>query len=943
MPKLKILADGNSEQAKSQARGKLFEILMRNVLTFHGYQTDAIPNVNYSGMEIDIEGKASIAGTPLYAECKCYDTEVGSPHLHRFFGKYMSRWLLDEHCHGLFVAIPGINSHAKAFYKDNCEGNPRLTLKVLEEQQVLEAMYNSQIIVRPEGFSKVIDPGVGQLGDYAVLYTERGCFGIQYVIPFGATLPNSVVIFDSLGRHVATGDVVEYLTALYPELNELHILPNSSHTIQTATSIDRQLEQIVEVRGSSACFEYQFPASPEYFVGRDAGLDQIQSFATLVLAKQTTSRGIVFEGNSGWGKSSLVLASASALQQLGHLAIAIDSRTASSSQFVLRAVDHVLNVLQHNHVSLDRQVSEGPLTGFDGAIDALIRFGKNLEEQGKILFIFFDQFENVFPLAETAARVRDVFVKTLDAQTNVVFGFSWKTDLIGYTNDFPFRVREAITTGSQHIRLEPFSEVESTTLLDRLGEELRTPVRKDLRFFLAAFSQGYPWLLKKLCAHVKSQREQGVSQQNIADSLLNVEQLFQEDITGLSAEQEETLRRIARLAPVSVSEIAEEFKPAVIQSLVDARLMVRVGHMYDIYWDIFRDYLNGGSLPVQENYILRCSAALIFKHCRVIAAQGGQLDVEAFRDLAGLRSGSFYNVIREMRLLGLATVENDQVALGIPVGNAEKEFEDNFREHLREKLRRNRLVSNLLRDLENEEALSIEQVADLLQKECPYISANRATWNFYARAFGSWMEIADLATYDQKSAQIEYYSPGSVLRQSNILEGRSKIGIAVPTVQYGPIEKVSARLIDAVDGTKKVDWSGIAPSTQTKALSALEQLQLIRRRPRVIEVTSQLREFVANPERRPAMFAERAIRVEAFSIFVGILNTYQSEGRSTKEIGKELKEVLSADWRDSSAEVNAKIMLNWARHSGLAPGVFANRRQTPRSHHDEPTCNGREC
>ena len=943
MPKLKILADGNSDQAKSQARGKLFENLMQSVLASHGYQIDAISNVNYGGMEIDIEGIASITGTPLYAECKCYDTEVGSPHLQRFFGKYTSRWFRDEHCHGLFVAIPGINSHAKAFYKENCEGNPRVTLKVLEEQQVLEAMYDSNIIVRPEAFSRVIDPEVAQLGDYAILYTERGCFGIQYVIPFGATLPNAVAIFDSRGRHVATGDVVEYLTALCPELKEFHIVPNRDHAIHTTTFVDRQLEQIVEVRGSSACFEYQFPASPEYFVGRDAGLGQLQSFVNQVLAKQTTSRGIVFEGNSGWGKSSLVLASVNALQQLGHLAVAIDSRTASSSQFVLRAVDHVLNVLRHNHVSLDRQVNEEPLTGFDGAIDALISFGKNLEGQGKVLFIFFDQFENVFPLAETAARVRDVFVKTLDAQTNVVFGFSWKTDLIGYTNDFPYQVRDAITTGSQHIRLEPFSEAESNDLLDRLAKELRTPVRKDLRFFLSEFSQGYPWLLKKLCAHVKSQREQGVSQQNIADSLLNVEQLFQDDITGLSAEQEETLRRIARLAPVSVSEIAEEFKPEVIQSLVDARLMVRVGTMYDIYWDIFRDYLNGGALPVQENYILRCFAAPIFKHCRVVAEQGGQLDVEAFREQAGLKSRSFYNVIREMRLLSLVTTENDQVTLGIAVGNAEKEFEDIFREHLREKLRRNRLVSNLLRHLENEGTLSIEQVVDILKKECPYISANPATWNLYARAFGSWMEIADLATYDQKSAKLEYYSPGSVLRQSNILEGRSKSGITVPTVPYGPIEKVSARLIDAVDGTRKVDWSGITPSTRTKALSALEQFQFIRRRHQLITVTSQLREFVTNHERRPAMFAERAIRVEAFSMFVGILNTYQSEGRSLKEIGNELKVALHADWKDSTAEANAKIMLNWARNAGLAPGVFAKGRRMALSHDDKPSRSGREC
>ncbi len=74
--------------------------------------------------------------------------------------------------------------------------------------------------------------------------------------------------------------------------------------------------------------------------------------------------------------------------------------------------------------------------------------------------------------------------------------------------------------------------------------------------------------------------------------------------------------------------------------------------------------------------------------------------METFRDQAGLQSRSFYNVIREMRLLSLVSTDNDQVTLEIPVQSEDKEFEDIFREHLREKLRRNRLVSRMLRDLE---------------------------------------------------------------------------------------------------------------------------------------------------------------------------------------------------------------------------------------------------
>jgi hypothetical protein len=59
------------------------------------------------------------------------------------------------------------------------------------------------------------------------------------------------------------------------------------------------VEEIVEVRGSSSCFEYQFPASPEHFVGRQPILEEIDSFTQAVISRETSSRGILFEANSG--------------------------------------------------------------------------------------------------------------------------------------------------------------------------------------------------------------------------------------------------------------------------------------------------------------------------------------------------------------------------------------------------------------------------------------------------------------------------------------------------------------------------------------------------------------------------------------------------------------------------------------------------------------------
>ena len=510
MGRLKILASGNTPQARAQARGRLFEELMALVLSHYGYQIVGKPNVNYAGMEIDIEGKATLTGVPLYAECKCHETDISSPELHAFFGKYMTRWLKDKRSHGLFTALPGINSHAKGFYRENCEENPEFTLRLLEEAEVLTAMFESGILAAPGLFSRAIGQELGTPGDSLVLYTDKGCFWIQYVIPLGSGIANSISVLDAKGNPITSSETIDYLTQLYPELEDFENLSISSNMGARESIAEQDTDQIVEVRGSSACFEYQFPASPEYFVGRELVLEGLDSFATEVIERVTSARGIVFEANSGWGKSSVVLASVARLQQSGHFAVALDSRTASTSQFILRAVEYTLNNSNMAKCLPAREFERGTISGFDGAVDCLIKLGRTLEDHEKLLFIFFDQFENMFFLLDTLSRIRDLFVKVVDAQTNIVFGFSWKADLVGLTNEFPYQMRDTITSTSKRVALDTFSDIETTTLLDRLRDELRAPLRKDLRFFLSEFSQGYPWLLKKLCAHVKAQREAGV-------------------------------------------------------------------------------------------------------------------------------------------------------------------------------------------------------------------------------------------------------------------------------------------------------------------------------------------------------------------------------------------------------------------------------------------------
>lgn len=460
-------------------------------------------------------------------------------------------------------------------------------------------------------------------------------------------------------------------------------------------------------------------------------------------------------------------------------------------------------------------------------------------------------------------------------------------------------------------------------MLSRLSKELGSSVRKDLQFILSEFSQGYPWLLKKLCAHVKAQCEAGVLQSEIATSLLNVEELFQDDLKELSAAEEDTLRRLSKAAPVGVQELSEDFDAEVVQSLVNRRLLVRVGHKYDIYWDIFRDYLNTGRLPVQENYILRVQIGSVLKATRLLSEHNVAVEVDEFRKQAGISSEkSFYNIVRDMRLLGLAKIRTGKIELQVSLPRDSAAFSDSLGAILRDRLRRNRFIWRISERLESGDSPSLAALASLLSGWCPYISATSETWHTYARILADWMDFTGLATFRTTDGILDRFARGPIDRSRYNRSGKHRRQTATPLIQYGPIERSAVLLYDSRRVGMVQDWSTFKPTTRTKALSCLEQLGFVRRSGGVVDLLPAGQDFAANSSDRVRLFREAALKIESFRVFVDILDRYQNTGATLQAIAREIRGELRSDWKDGTAETIVKIMLDWARHADLAPGMF---------------------
>ncbi|HEX7575510.1 MAG TPA: hypothetical protein VF360_03960 [Candidatus Methanoperedens sp.] len=248
------------------------------------------------------------------------------------------------------------------------------------------------------------------------------------------------------------------------------------------------------------------------------------------------------------------------------------------------------------------------------------------------------------------------------------------------------------------------------------------------------------------------------------------------------------------------------------------------------------------------------------------------------------------------------------------------------------------MVSLIIDELKVEGSVTIGELSSLLVKWCPYISATDKTWQIYARVFAGWIDFADLAIFESKEGTITNYMPGNEVRKRDLLLPKRRGGSTIPSIQYTPVEKAAIRIVQALQGNSEIDWTGFKKSTRYKTLTTLEDLGFITRKTRSINVLPKAMEFVTFPDRRPALFADGALKMRTFAAFVDILREHKEKGRTISQLASELRDKLNVNWKEGTATWSVKIMLDWARHTGLAPDIYSiNRSHSKRRYTKKET------
>ncbi|APW37994.1 hypothetical protein RD110_12975 [Rhodoferax koreense] len=880
-PPLVIIADGDTPAAQGNARGHLFERFIARVFEAYGYEAPsrASMNVRSNGYELDISTKTTLSGEPAIAECKAYSSPLAITALKAFYGQLCTERLESPTTKGWFVAIPGMtgDGHQLAKKLETKDSGFRLLTAV----EVYE-------LVKQKGWADPIKAEASPISDQGLLLTAAGICAIAKELDADTRLPTRILVRRA---HGAISETEKSLLAASDYAGALPVFDVSATTVPAAVNRTHvEAPTLVTVVGSTEDFEYQFPAAPQFFVGREALLRDVQG----VTKFDGTGQVIVLNAQSGWGKSSLALRIADQVRKAGGAALVFDTRTASSFSYVAAALQRATMVAVNDGLlTLQPNFSFASL---QSAIQTLEL--ASWKTPAAPLLIFFDQFENVFRDPRLTLEFRDLALSVRELSAPVSIGFSWKTDLVSLTENYPYRLRDEIRGTALVLNVEPFGPNEVGTLLGRLAKAAGAKLSLDLRQRIREYSQGLPWLLKKLASHILAQLKAGTSEEELLADSLNVERLFEQDIMALEASELDALKAIAREAPVAVVDVVERVSADMIQSLVDRRLLVRVGERLDIYWDTFREFLITGKIAVEDTYILRARPASTARLMQLVVANGGELATSDAVKALKTSQNVVFNISRELRQLGVLSPRQGMLVLveqlRAPINEAK------LQERVARSLKRHRLFG-VVQQLLQSSTVSIDDFAAKLPPVFPAIEATEKTWRTYADAFAHWLDYAGLI--HMRGQLLCPPSAGSKMRLLDE-DGRNRRR----TFPQGSPDIAIKYLQD-----QAVGLPSLPESSQSKAISDLQVLGVIREdltvkdlechaaltagQPQVIELIPLLRSLPAVAAALARLEIEPTMRAEA--------------------VGALLREGYGATWAPATVSMAGTKFRAWARVAGL--------------------------
>ncbi len=733
--------DRHSVTLEGHVKGQLFESFVRGVVQKLGY-TDIELRVKRNGLEFDLRATHVATHRRLLGEAKALERTVRAQELTGFVGKVLPE--ADGNLDALFVSVSPTAPEAEAYLADpktvglltrlGCSfrrlaGNELATVALEANRSASEEALRSRVeqteLVAFEPWLIVSDGGW-------IVAVPAGTDPVSG--------PSCVALFTAEGQWLETDrGLLDDIARQVPSLGELSLLPPSGSSDDLVRDDAAPLPGILV---GSGWFDYRFPAPPDYFIGRQKAIGQIEGLARAVARRETSLRVVQVLSRSGVGKSSLLVQLPSKLMDGLLASVLVDARAMRTPLAVQQVAAQLVDSVNEQH----RQSHSLP-GGRADLIPALRRACESCEP-GQVALVGIDQFESLLAVPSVFEAFLDVVVQATEESLPIVWVLARKNDLTA-TFDTSSKVDLGrLNELSEIVQLGDFDQPEAEVLIGALGASVKGRLRSDLKESVLTFSGGFPWLLKRVCAHIVKLLESGTSQLELAQAGLRAEDLFEEDLAGLSEQDKAVLKSLAGHLPATGTELSNRLEGELGSALLTARLgdflarrLIRLsGDVYDTYNDVFKTYLLAGRVPFRSRYVLRLTPESARRLLEEIMGQSSAISIDELHLLVSGNRNALLNKLRDLRVLGLVEVSNSVVTL--PDGVRAAIEGDRLGRHLRASLLANELVTGIHGMLLGEDHIEKSRIAAYLADELPHVDAKPSTWDHYANIMVAWLRYS---------------------------------------------------------------------------------------------------------------------------------------------------------------------------------------------------------
>jgi len=725
---IQIIADPNASQKE---KGDFFEDLLRAVLEAQRYSVKQ--RINFTGTEIDLLCQhLDRAHETALVECKARASVVSEDIKNFAFDVQITK----RAEYGFFVHTSELQHQAAGLVEELKEFK---NLVFWGPEKVVELLLHCKAIA---GL-----PSIPESPDFTptkriLLYTYLGRFWVTLLS--NRILPTHYhVCRASSSADPIASDALKLIAELH-EVSGLSRFESGSAFIPLRKAV--QFDAVAEIQEADQWDDYR-PVGSRFFVGRADIRHRLYQFAQAPRNSLGSRRVFFIESKSGWGKSSLIAElrarSRNRRNKNWLYVLAVDSRSANTGAFVSIALAKLASLAARDQYIPNQFSNINIASSFDTLASAEMRsLLAWLRARRRVLVLVFDQFEDMFRKTDLFQAFHKFMMDVHGEQGNLIVGFSWKSEINIPIDNPAYSLWQQTRDLAEPFRLDEFLGFEVDRVLRQLEGVSGNQLPADLRRRLKESSQGFPWLTKRLSIHCYHQMQKGITPEALMDQNLNVDVLMKEDMETLNPEESRGLHLIAQRGydgdPFDVAETDDKVGTAEIHSLLNKRLIVRSGSKYNIYWDIFRDFLIEGKVPtIGESFLLRqfpkpCVATLNL----LLHHPSASLD-DILLISKDLTEGTALNRLRELRYIGAITKLHDTYLVRPRLNSVE-----DFQAFIKERLEEHIVVRSLKRSVG--ESISHEDVVRALKANFKGYGFGNKTWKTYASYFIAWLRYAGI-------------------------------------------------------------------------------------------------------------------------------------------------------------------------------------------------------